>query len=59
MEIRVKDLEIFYGVSSRTAQRRMNEICDFFHCRTLTVWHLSQYEAVPISVIKSILRCCE
>ena len=60
MEISIKDLMLFYEVSEKTARNRFNEISSYFGLRSkrLTYWHLSQYEGVPVSVIKSVIRCC-
>jgi hypothetical protein len=56
MELRVKDLIEFYGCSDKTARMRCREIKTYFNLRgRITLWHLSQYESIPIGDLKLIL----
>ena len=59
MELTNKDLMKFYCVSENTASQRKIEILRYFKLpvkRTrITDYHLSLYENLPISVVRSAL----
>ena len=55
-----KDLQVFYGCSSKTAVARRREVCDYFRCKGVavshvSVYHLAEYEGLPMDVVRSVL----
>jgi len=58
MELRIKDLQTFYGISEKTASHRYKEIQRYFknEKKRLTFNQLSIYENIDIKLINSLLR---
>ena len=58
MELRLKELAKFYGVSEKTASKRKREIVEYFSLNSshLEIWHLAKYEKIPVNEVKKILE---
>ncbi len=60
MELRLKDIKKFYGVSSdTTAVSRVKEVKCFLnkeHKKRITDYDLAQYEKMDIKIVRSILQ---
>lgn len=59
MELRIKDLQIFYGCAKGAAMERKRELIEFFEIKSgrVFIYHLSVYEGIPINEVKFILKC--